>query len=186
MTVSRCELLRWQFELTWSLFEYHLERLEDEDFLWEPGPLCWTVRPDADGDGRWVADWADAEPDPIPVPTIGWVSWHIGWWWSVAVDHARGRVPRERTEIVWPGDGKAAVAWLRGLRGEWLAVLEQFTDAELDAVAPFPWQNEPEHTVAHMAGWVNSELMKNAAEIGQLRLLRAASGAPEPSPGSGS
>ena len=40
MTVSRCELLRWQFELTWSLFEYHLERLEDEDFLWEPGPLC--------------------------------------------------------------------------------------------------------------------------------------------------
>lgn len=28
---------------------------------------------------------------------------------------------------------------------------------------------------AHMVAWVNSELMKNTAEIGQLRLLRAAS-----------
>lgn len=32
MSGSRCELLRWQFEFTWSLFEYHLERLEPEDF----------------------------------------------------------------------------------------------------------------------------------------------------------
>nr|WP_308213084.1 hypothetical protein [Nocardia amikacinitolerans] len=30
-------------------------------------------------------------------------------------------------------------------------------------------------TVTHLAAWVNAELMKNAAEIGQLRLLRAAS-----------
>ncbi len=30
-------------------------------------------------------------------------------------------------------------------------------------------------TVAHMVGWINAELMKNAAEIGQLRLVRAAS-----------
>lgn len=31
------------------------------------------------------------------------------------------------------------------------------------------------HTVAHMVAWVNSELMKNVTEIGQLRLLQAAS-----------
>ncbi|MFI7704153.1 hypothetical protein [Nonomuraea sp. NPDC049480] len=47
--------------------------------------------------------------------------------------------------------------------------------ADLDAAAPFPWPKDSEHTVAHMIAWVNSELMKNAAEIGQLRLLRAAS-----------
>ena len=29
--------------------------------------------------------------------------------------------------------------------------------------------------MAHMVAWVNAELMKNATEIGQLRLLRAAS-----------
>ena len=70
---------------------------------------------------------------------------------------------------------RPTVEWLRGLRTDWLAVLDELTDAELDATAPFPWQNDPEHTVAHMVGWVNAELMKNVAEIGQLRLLRAAS-----------
>jgi hypothetical protein len=38
----------------------------------------------------------------------------------------------------------------------------------------FPWPNDPEHSIAHMVGWVNVELTKNSAEIGQLRLLRAA------------
>lgn len=172
VSASRCQLLRWQFELTWSLFEYHLARLEPADHLWEPAAHCWTVRPGADG--GWVPDWADAEPDPIPVPTIGWITWHIGWWWTVAIDHARGRTPRERTEIGWPGDGGRAVAWLRGLRAEWLAVLDRLSDADLDCVAPYPWQNDPEHTIAHMIAWVNAELMKNATEIGQVRLLRLA------------
>ncbi|WP_020576176.1 DinB family protein [Actinopolymorpha alba] len=174
MHVSRCDLLRWQFELTWALFDYHLERLVPEDLLWEPAAHCWTLRPDAEG--QWVPDWAETEPDPIPVPTIGWLSWHIGWWWSVTIDHVEDRTPRERTEITWPGDSEAAIEWLRGLRESWLAVLARLTEADLDATAPFPWPKDPEHTVAHMVGWVNAELMKNAAEIGQLRLLRAASG----------
>jgi DinB superfamily len=170
---SRCDLLRWQFDLTWSLLDYHLERLEPEDFLWEPAPHCWTVRPGADG--TWVPDFAEVEPEPVPVPSIGWVSWHIGWWWSVAIDHAQGRAPRDRIEITWPGSGSATIEWLRDLRTRWLEVLDQLTDADLDATAPFPWQGDPDYGVAHMIGWVNAELMKNTAEIGQLRLLRAAS-----------
>nr|WP_228447699.1 DinB family protein [Streptomyces paludis] len=165
-------MLRGQFDLTWALFEYHLERLEPADVLWEPAPHCWTVRQDATG--AWAPDWAEEEPDPVPVPTIAWLTWHIGWWWSTAADHARGRAPRDRTDITWPGDGASAVAWLRGLRDDWTAVLDGLTDAGLDAVAPFPWPREAGRTVADMAGWVNAELMKNVAEIGQLRLLRAA------------
>ncbi|NIY67279.1 DinB family protein [Streptomyces malaysiensis] len=172
---SRCALLRWQFDLTWSLFEYHLERLEPGDFLWEPAVHCWTVRRAADG--SWVPDWAETEPDPVPVPTIGWLSWHIGWWWSVTLDHAEGREPRERTGVGWPGDGEAAIEWLRALRTRWTAVLDRLTEEDLDGIAPFPWDGDPEHTVAHMVAWVNAELMKNATEIGQLRLLRAASAA---------
>lgn len=100
MPVSRSDVLHRQFDLTWSLFEYHLERLEPGDFLWEPAALCWTVRPHADG--KWVPDWADSEPDPVPVPTIGWVSWHIGWWWGTpprAFPHRR--IPRTRSRT-WP------------------------------------------------------------------------------------
>ncbi|MEU4892070.1 DinB family protein [Streptomyces sp. NPDC044780] len=173
MDSPRCDLLRWQFGLTWSLFEYHLERLAPEDSLWEPAAECWTVRRDAGG--SWVPDWADTEPDPVPVPTIGWVSWHLGWWLGVTTDHVCGRTPRERADIVWPGPGDAAIAWLRGLRDDWLSGLDHLTDADLDRAATFPWERDPERTVAHTVAWVNAELMKNVSEIGQLRLLRAAS-----------
>ncbi len=171
---SRSAMLRWQFDLVWSLFEFHLERLEPADFLWEPAELCWTMR--RHGEAAWVADWADTEPDPIPVPTIGWLSWHIGWWWSVAIDHARHRPPRERTEIVWPGPGAPTVEWLRGLRAEWLEVLDGLDDAALDAGSAYPWPADAGLTVAHQVSWVDAELMKNVAEIGQLRLLRDARG----------
>ncbi|MBY8848322.1 MULTISPECIES: DinB family protein [Saccharothrix] len=154
------ELLHWQFDLTWGLFEYHLERLVPGDHLWEPADLVWTIR-----DG--VPDWAESEPDPVPVPTIAWVSWHIGWWWSVAIDHAAGRRPRDRAEVVWPGPERV-VDWLRAMRDEWSTLLPTL---DLTAPSTFPW---PDRTVGHVVAWVNAELMKNVTEIGQLRLLRAA------------
>jgi hypothetical protein len=121
-----------------------------------------------------VPDWAETEPDPVPVPTIGW-SWHIGWWWGVTLDHLEGRPPRDRADIAWPCPGKPTVDWLRDLRTAWLTALAGLTETALDTTAPFPWPNDPEHTTADMLAWANAELMKNAAEIGQLRLLRAAS-----------
>ncbi|MCD7440098.1 DinB family protein [Streptomyces lincolnensis] len=178
MTVSRSDLLRRQFDLTWALFEYHLDRLEPEDFLWEPAPHCWTVRRTADD--TWVPDWADTEPDPVPVPTIAWLSWHIGWWWSVTLDHTTGRPPRERTDVTWPGPGKPTIEWLRGLRTDWLTALADLTESDLDTTARFPLPDDPSYTVADMLAWVNAELMKNAAEIGQMRMLRAARSAPTP------
>ncbi|MEE1743815.1 MULTISPECIES: DinB family protein [unclassified Streptomyces] len=173
MRNPRRELLRWQFDMTWSLFEYHLGRLAPEAFLWEPTDLTWTVRPDAAG--NWLPDWANTEPDPVPVPTIGWVTWHIGWWWSTAIDHAQGRRPRERTDITWPGNGPATVAWLQDLRTQWLAVLDKLTDADLDVASTLPWQTPPDNTIGHVIAWLNAELMKNVAEIGQLQLIWAAS-----------
>ncbi|GAA2060231.1 DinB family protein [Streptomyces albiaxialis] len=172
--VSRTALLRWQFDMTWSLFEYHAERLEEADHLWEPAEVCWTVRKGADG--LWRPDFAEVEPEPVPVPTIAWVTWHMGWWWSTALAHLRGRTPPERTEVTWPGDGASALAWLRGLREEWLAALDTLPDPALDAPAPFPWHNDPDHTLAHTLAWANAELMKNATELGHVRMLRAASG----------
>ncbi len=44
MPVPSLALTLWQFDLTWSLFEYHLERLEPEDFRWEPDAHCRTMR----------------------------------------------------------------------------------------------------------------------------------------------
>ncbi|WP_378739695.1 DinB family protein [Nocardia brasiliensis] len=173
MSTSRCDLLRWQFEFTWALAELHLGVLTPEDFLWPAADPHWTVRPDADG--AWRPDWADTEPDPVPVPTIGWLSWHIGWWWSAAIDQLAGRTAAAPEDVPWPGEGATAVAWLRELRDTWLRVLDDLTEDELNRPAAFPWPAEAGLTVAHLMSWVNSELMKNIAEIGQLRLLRTAS-----------
>ncbi|WP_069166573.1 DinB family protein [Nocardia altamirensis] len=173
MPTSRLDLLRWQFDLTWSLTELHLDALRVDDFLWAPTDSYWTVRLYADG--AWRPDWADIEPDPIPLPTIGWLSWHIGWWWSAAIDQLAGRAPRDRADVHWPGDGRAAVAWLRGLRDGWIRTLDGLTESGLDKPSSFPWPADAKLTVAHLVSWVNSELMKNVAEIGQLRLLRGAS-----------
>jgi hypothetical protein len=174
MATCNRDLLLWQFELTWSLCEYHLERLTPEDVLWEPTALCWTVRRGADG--TWVPDWENTEPDPVPVPTIGWLTWHLGWWWTTALHHLQRRTPPDRTAVHWPGDRDATVAWLRTLHDEWSTTVEHLTDADLDAAAPFPWSKDSGFTVAHTLGWVNAELMKNVAEIGQVRLLRYAAG----------
>ncbi|HYH30739.1 MAG TPA: DinB family protein [Pseudonocardia sp.] len=174
MPPSRRDLLRWQFDLDWSLFELHLEQLEPADFGWEPADRCWTMHPGADG--QWTPDWEVPEPEPVPVPTIGWLSWHIDWWWSVTLAHLQRRTPPERSEVRWPGPGEPVVRRLRGLRADWLAVLDGCTEADLDAPAPFPWPAEAGLTVAHTLAWVNAELMKNATEIGHVRMLRAAGG----------
>ena len=184
MTAARATMLREQFDLTWALAEHHMAPLTDEDLLWAPTALHWTVR--QRDDGGWHPDWDltedGVEPDPVPVPTAGWVSWHLGWWWSTTLDHLQGRTPRDREEVLWPGSAEATVAWLRGLRDRWTRLLDGLDDTALDAPAPFPWPAGSGRTVADTLAWANAELMKNVAELGQLRMLRAASqsGAPHP------
>jgi hypothetical protein len=164
--------LVWQFDLAWALGDVHLSELVEDDFLWEPSRLHWTVRPDASG--VWPPDWADVEPDPLPVPTIGWLTWHIDWWWSVAIDHATGVAPRDRADLTWPGTGAAAVSRIRELAARWRDVLSGLRADDLARPSTYPWGADAGRTVTHTALWVNVELTKNISEIGQLRLLRAA------------
>ncbi|OBB60286.1 hypothetical protein A5757_09280 [Mycobacterium sp. 852013-51886_SCH5428379] len=46
--------------------------------------------------------------------------------------------------------------------------------ADLQSPAPFPWPPAAGRSVEDMALWAHVELTKNVAEIGMLRLLRAA------------
>jgi DinB family protein len=162
-----------QFELIWALADLHLSALTDDDFHWEPAELNWAVRPDAAG--AWRPDWSDTEPDPIPVPTIGWLTWHIDWWWSTALDHLDGRPPRAREDVVWPGTGEQAVARVRELAARWRHAIIGLTVEDLQRPSSFPWPLDAGRTVEHTALWVNVELTKNVSEIGQLRLIRAVS-----------
>ena len=168
-------VLRTQLHLVWSLFELSLDRLTDDECHWSPVNDDRTATVRCDADGRWVADWSGVEAEPYPVTTIAWLTWHIGWWWSTTIAHATQTPVPDRADVTWPGSADATRAWLRDLHGRWLVVLDGLTEADLDAVAPFPWPSRPDRTVANMVAWVNAELMKNVAEIGQLRILRTAS-----------
>lgn len=161
-------LVRWQFELVWSLLEGHLDTLVEDDMQWGPVPGMWTVR--RGDDGRWRPDWVEPEPEDGPPATIGWLSWHIGWWWTGALAAWHGEPLPPREEVHWPGSAAAAVAWIRELATRWKQVLADLPAADLDRTAPFPWANRADRTLGHLVFWVNAELMKNAAELGQLKM----------------
>ncbi|GAB2863289.1 DinB family protein [Actinocorallia aurea] len=172
MLTARAALLLDQLDIAEALLEYHLDGLGDAECLWEPSPVSWTIRPD--GAGGWTADWAETEPEPVPTPTIAWLMWHIGFWWTTAAGECFGAGAPGRAEIAWPGSADAAAAWLRGLAAEWRERLAEVSDAELDGrtVTLFGL----DRTLAQAAAWVSVELVKNVAEIGSLRLLHAALG----------
>ncbi|WP_183472494.1 DinB family protein [Mycolicibacterium iranicum] len=164
--------VRRQFDLAWALTELHLDALTEADFLWEPADLCWTVH--RGEDGTWVADFAEVEPDPVPVPTIAWLTWHIDFWWSAAIATLAGDELPEPTSIRWAGTGEQATARVRDLAAQWRNTMSALTSDDLAAPTGFPWPESSGRTVADTVLWVTVELTKNAAEIGQLRLLRAA------------
>jgi hypothetical protein len=170
---SRITLLRWQLDVAWSLLELHLGDLTDEECLWEPAVRCWTVRRQP-GD-RWHADWEVPEPDPAPAPTIAWLLWHIGFWWTQTHDSCFGTPGRLlRTDLEWPGSADAAVSWIVDCKDRWSASLDAVDEEELDNHDRSSWFLRGTKPFGHVVAWVNTELMKNAAELGMLRKLHAA------------
>jgi hypothetical protein len=172
MNSSQLETLRWQFQLTWRLAsEYHLPALTDETCFWEPALGSWNVR--RFEDGIWRPDWVEPEPNPAPTVTIGWLTWHITWWWSGLIAAVRNEPPIGRDQVFWPGSADAVRSRLEGLAAEWTDFLSMLDDAGLDRPLAYPW-TEPRPLSIALA-WANSELMKNVAEIGYVRLLFEAS-----------
>jgi len=159
--------LKWQFGLTWQLANYHIPELTDQMCFWEPVPGCWSVRKSADG--RWLPDWSDKEPDPPPVVTIGWLTWHLYWWWSSLLAKVKEEEPVPRNEVTWPGSAEAVVTELHELSGKWTEFLDRLNPSDLEKPFEYPW---PEPRPLRIAlAWANSELMKNTAEIGTIHHL---------------
>ena len=109
-------------------------------------------------------------------PSIAWLTWHLGFWWSMVLDHSFGDGALSRENVMWPGNADAVREWLGQLQRRWRAVLEQVTDDDLRSVqrTRWPFQDRP---FGDVIAWVNVELTKNAAEIGYARFLYAVSAA---------
>jgi hypothetical protein len=168
--VSVRGVLARQLDIAWSLLWYHLEDLGDEECLWRPAGAGLHVYEE---DGRWRPDWPETESYTLGPPSIAWTTWHIGFWWSMALDHSFGDARLRREDVVWPGSAAAAREWIERLHREWTEVLEALSDDELASAERTRWPitEGPFHGVV---AWLNLELMKNAAEIGYGRFLYAA------------
>jgi len=151
----------------------HLSGLTTEECLWRPAEVGLHVRQARDG--AWHADWPDREGYDIGPPSIAWLTWHIGFWWSMTLNHTFGDRTLAREHVCWPGSADDVVAWLERLQTEWRGVLERLTEADLRSSQQPRWPFPERQPLGDVVAWVNVELTKNAAEIGYARFLHAVS-----------
>ncbi|WP_426593572.1 DinB family protein [Cellulomonas sp. McL0617] len=157
--------------------------LTDDEYLWEPGPGCWTVRPRADGPGpgaavlagggEWGRDGGWPRPSPPPFTTIAWRLSHLTEGLALRADHSVGTHALTPEEVEPQGTAAPAVDALRAATAAWRDVLERVTDDDLDTVgySTFPHGSDPEDPFVDVVWWVNQELLHHGAEIALLRDL---------------
>lgn len=163
-------LLR-QHEIAWKLARYGLDNLTTDECLWRPNGSGPHVQ--RQSDGTWVADWPTREAYDIGPPSIAWLTWHMGFWWSMVLDHSFGEGMLGREHITWPGDAASVRRWLSDLQVEWCGALSRVGSQDLRRMdrTRWPFQDRP---FGDVVAWVNVELTKNAAEVGYARFLYAA------------
>ncbi|MFZ6022243.1 MAG: DinB family protein [Patescibacteria group bacterium] len=167
MTNQTNKLLMSQFNLTWSLAEIILSDLTVEQVFWAPTNNIWSVKQDKTG--KWRGEVTIPEPTPLPNVTISWLLWHIEWWWGSINATLDQKENMSLTEYQWSGSLADSVVLLRRFAESWKARLNSMTLEESEREVVFLGGRLK--TVAEHAAWVNSELMKNIAEIGVLKTL---------------
>jgi hypothetical protein len=166
---TRRVLLR-QYDVAWQLARYHLADLSTAECLWRPASRGLHVH--REPDGRWRADWPEHEAYDLGPPSIAWLTWHVGFWWSMVFDHSFGAATLTRDQVHWPGDADGVRAWIDGLEERWRRSIEHLSDDELQGRerTRWPFHDRP---FADVLAWLNVELTKNAAEVGYARFLYA-------------
>jgi hypothetical protein len=166
--VDALTIAQWQFRVAWSLArDVQLPRLTTPMCLWQPHDRSWTVR--QGDDGSWWPDWQEPDPVDPPPPSIGWLTWHLSWWWSSALAIVQGGRATDRSQVPWAGSAERAVATLIELADAWADALAGLDAAAMSAPTAYPWPSP--RPLAYTVSWVNLELMKNVAEIGEVANL---------------
>jgi hypothetical protein len=168
-SLTRDTLTR-QLGVAWQLTTYHLQDLTTAECLWQPAACGLHLRRGADG--TWSADWPEHEGYGLGPSSIGWLTWHLGFWWSMALDHNFGTRTLSREAIYWPGEAESVRTWISGLHARWQEALSRQTDADLAVASGVHWPFE-QRPRAELFAWANMELTKSAAEIGYARFLHA-------------
>lgn len=176
-------------QLTWHWdhqLRARLQDLTDEEYLWEPVPGCWSVRPRDEGDapirvggGDHLIDFALPEPDPPPVTTIAWRLGHVIVGVLGGRNHAHfGGPPAEYESWPYAGTAAGALAQLEEAYAGWVAGVRALGEEGLarpcgPAEGPFA-----EAPLAMLVLHINREMIHHLAEVSLLRDLYAHQPAP--------
>jgi hypothetical protein len=170
MSGETSDVIRRQLDVAWRLTSHHLDGLTTAECLWSPasrGPRLLETRP-----GVWHAELPEHERYELGPASIGWLSWHLGYWWSMVLNHSFGDASLTAARVAWPGSGSATVQWITDLHAQWHAALTAMPAEGWQARDRTRWPFT-DRSFADLAAWANIELMKNAAEIGYVRFLYA-------------
>jgi hypothetical protein len=162
-----------------------LDGLTDDEYLWEPVPGMWSIRPRAEaksshaaGGGDLVADFAFPEPEPPPLTTIAWRLAHlcVGVLGVRASSHF-GDGSMTYQNAVWPGTADAALAFLDQQYSAWTTGIRGLNAEDLArpcGPAEGPWAQFP---FAALILHINREVLHHGAEVLLLRDLYRTSAA---------
>ena len=146
--------------------------LTDEEFLWEPAPDVWTVRPNPAG-GRNLVDaevWAPTG-DAAPPRTIAWSMGHLGSGVAIRADWLVGAHRATGDDFDWPRTADAGIRFMIDGLAMWRNGLATMTDEDLDTVgrSAYPHGLDPELPLIEIVWWLAKGLLWHSAEIWFMR-----------------
>jgi len=168
--------LDWQWQ---NHFRPRLDGLTDEEYLWEPVPGCWSIRPAgaqaaprAVGAGRYRYEFAYPEPEAAPVTTIAWRLAHliVGVFGERNASHFGGP-PTSWETFEYAGTAAHALAQLDDGYAIWIKAVRALGPDGLTrpcGPAEGPYADCP---LAELVLHINREALHHGAEIALLRDL---------------
>jgi hypothetical protein len=171
---SPADVLKVQLRHAWVNARWVLEDLDEDEYFWEPTPLCWSVRrrgPGVDGWGRgeFVCEDAWPSPEPLPVTTIAWRIIHLAAWTDVYRHWTFGDERPTLRDVEVPGNASAGVRWLYEAQDRFISAVDELDDASVFALRPAHWGASL--PVVHLVTLMLTEHVHHVAEAGALRDL---------------
>ncbi len=166
----------WQHQL-----RPRLAGLTDDEYLWEPVPGMWSVRPRGTtsapvqgGSGDFTVDFAFPEPQPAPLTSVAWRIAHL----VVGVFGARnaahfGGPSAGYLEWTYAGTAAAALDQLDAGYDRWSAGVRDLGEEGLTRPCGPAEGPYAEHPMADLVLHINREAIHHGAEIALLRDLYA-------------
>ena len=165
--MTRVALLLSQMDEVYDRLRRRLEGLTDDEYFWEPAPGCWTVH--RDRAGAWVVDYAEPDPDPPPLTTLGWRLVHLADCKVTYHEWAFGQRRLRFPDLAAPATAAGALARLAEGQELLRAALAGLDDKRLDDLR---WTNWGERWPAWRIVWTMIDHdAHHGGEIGCLRDL---------------